>query len=625
MLAQRGAHLGQLGEGVLGGGAELVALAPRRRDELAQLGLLTLGGGARLVGRGRRRAQRLDRVDQLVVPARHLGLRLADLVVALGEVVLGAQDVRAALVELLLRALDVLVAGGELGLRALDVLVALGELGAEVLLGGDDGLDLAGAGDQLLLRGGDLLLAAAQLGGERLDGVGVAGPGGALVERRELGGERLLRAQDLGLLGAQLLDVLGWSAGPLLLQRGDLLTLGGQLGLERVDARAGVLGVALEVGQAAALVAGEALGLVTLDGDLGELLAQRVGLALDVLDPLQRGLQLGAGGLCLALAVALDALERLGELVAGGLDGLLVLGADLLELGDQVGLLVLGVAAAELLELEDARLERAAGAVGAAAGLGERLLGAALGLGDGVGHAALDRLGGAGAVGLRALQALGELGTGGLGGLQGGGAGGVLVEARALEALHAREQLEVLGVVAAGLDLADGALEVGAQARGLALGGVGAAAARLGVAARLLHLRGQGGGHALEVVDALQRGEQARDDRGGVVEVADRAALDAGIRVGDGLLDLGVGLGAGGLARGELLLDPRGRLGRAEDDERAGRAPALPGLDLVLERLAQRAHDDGVLLAHAQQHQVERAARSRGPPGTARSRSPRRA
>ena len=392
----------------------------------------------------------------------------------------------------------------------------------------------------------------------------------------------------------------------MLLQRGDLLALGGQLGLERVDAGARGLGVALEVRQAAALLAGEALGLVTLDGDLRELLAQRVGLALDVLDPLQRGLQLGAGGLGLALALALDALERLGELVAGGLDGLLVLGADLLELGAQVGLLVLGVAAAELLELEDARLERAAGAVGAAAGLRERLLGAALGLGDGVGHAALDRLGGAGAVGLRALQALGELGTGGLGGLQGGGAGGVLVEARALEALHAREQLEVLGVVAAGLDLGDGALEVGAQARGLALGGVGAAAARLGVAARLLHLRGQGGGHALEVVDALQRGEQARDDRGGVVEVADRAALDAGIGVGDGLLDLGVGLGAGGLARGELLLDPRGRLGRAEDDERAGRAPALPGLDLVVERLAQRAHDDGVLLAHAQQHQVER-------------------
>ena len=68
----------------------------------------------------------------------------------------------------------------------------------------------------------------------------------------------------------------------------------------------------------------------------------------------------------------------------------------------------------------------------------------------------------------------------------------------------------------------------------------------------------------------------------------------------------GVLLGAGGLARGELLLDPRGRLGRAEDDERAGRAPALPGLRLGLDRLAERAHDDRVLLAHAQQHQVQR-------------------
>ena len=62
-----------------------------------------------------------------------------------------------------------------------------------------------------------------------------------------------------------------------------------------------------------------------------------------------------------------------------------------------------------------------------------------------VGDAALDRLGGAGAVGLGALQALGELGAGGLGGLQRGRAGGVLVEPRALQALHAREQLEVLG------------------------------------------------------------------------------------------------------------------------------------------------------------------------------------
>ena len=268
---------------------------------------------------------------------------------------------------------------------------------------------------------------------------------------------------------------------------------------------------------------------MALDGDLGELLAQGVGLALDVLDALQGGAQLGAGGLGVALAVALDALERLGQLVAGGLDGLLVLGADALELGDQVGLLGLGVAAAQLLELEDPRLERALGAVGAVAGLLEGLLGAALGLGDGGRHAALDRLGGAGAVGLGALQALGQLGARGLGGLQRGGAGGVLVEAGALQAVHAREQVEVRLVVAALLDVGDGALEVGAQARGLALGGLGAGAAGVDVAARLLHLRGQRGGHPLEVVDALHRRQQARHHGGRVVEVADGAALDAGV------------------------------------------------------------------------------------------------
>ena len=66
------------------------------------------------------------------------------------------------------------------------------------------------------------------------------------------------------------------------------------------------------------------------------------------------------------------------------------------------------------------------------------------------------------------------------------------------------------------------------------------------------------------------------------------------------------GSGALGLAAGQLLLDPRRRLQRAEDDERAGGAPALPRLRLGLERRLQRAHDDRVLLAHAQQHQVQR-------------------
>ena len=45
---------------------------------------------------------------------------------------------------------------------------------------------------------------------------------------------------------------------------------------------------------------------------------------------------------------------------------------------------------------------------------------------------------------------------------------------------------------------------------------------------------------------------------------------------------------------------------RLEDDQRAGGAPAVPRLGLRLEGAAQRAHHDRVLLAHAQQHQVQR-------------------
>ena len=105
----------------------------------------------------------------------------------------------------------------------------------------------------------------------------------------------------------------------------------------RLDAGAQGLGLALELVQAAAIVAGQALGRGALDGDGGELLADGVGAALDLLDALERGGELGAGGLALALAVALQPLERRGELDAGGLRGLLVLGADLLELGGDVG------------------------------------------------------------------------------------------------------------------------------------------------------------------------------------------------------------------------------------------------------------------------------------------------
>ena len=196
--------------------------------------------------------------------------------------------------------------------------------------------------------------------------------------------------------------------------------------------------------------------------------------------------------------------------------------------------------------------------------------------------------------------------------------------------LEARDALQQLGLLLAGVDgrgllepgdalaqrggllgvlgradLVADALELLARLVDLALGLLGAVAAGLRLAAGLLERCGQVGGGLLEVLDALQRGQQARDDGGGVVEVGDRVALDAGIGI-EALLALDVGLGARGLARGERLLDPRGGLERAEGDERAGRAPAVPRLRLGLERLAQRAHHDRVLLAHAHQHQVAR-------------------
>ena len=147
-----------------------------------------------------------------------------------------------------------------------------------------------------------------------------------------------------------------------------------------------------------------------------------------------------------------------------------------------------------------------------------------------------------------------------------------------------------------------GALQVAAQGGGVAVGGQ---RALVGLAAGLVELRGQATGEPLELVDALQRAQQAGDDRSGVVEVVD-PALDARIGVGEPLLGVGVGGGALGLAARELGLDPRGRRKRLEDDECAGGAPALPRLRYGLDRLTQRADDDRVLLAHAQQHQVHR-------------------
>ena len=174
-----------------------------------------------------------------------------------------------------------------------------------------------------------------------------------------------------------------------------------------------------------------------------------------------------------------------------------------------------------------------------------------------------------------------------------------------LEARDAGQQLGLGGAVLGGADLVADLLELLARLVDLALGGLGAVAADLGLAAGLLERGREVGGGLLEVLDALERGEQAGDDGGGIVEVGDRVAGDPGIGIHH-LLGLLVGGRAARLAGGQLVVDPRGRLERAEGDERAGRAPAVPRLRLGLERPAQRAHHDRVLLAHAHQHQVAR-------------------
>ena len=365
--------------------------------------------------------------------------------------------------------------------------------------------------------------------------------GDGLAQRGKLGGGRLVARDHVAHLGH-----LGGGGHEVGVERLADVALP-----QRLDAGAQRLGLALELVEPVAVVAGDG---GALDGDVGELLADGVGAARDLLDALEGGGELSASGLALAVTVALEALDRRGERCAGGLRGLLVLGADLLELGGDV-------------DRPEAGLEAGTGGVEAAAGLGDRLDGAGLGGGDGLGQARV----GLGAVALELLDASGQAGRGGLGGGE-------------------------LGLLLVAVELArQDALDVGAQRLG----------ALVVLLARLLELRRQPAGDALELVDALQRAQQARDDRGGVVEVGD-AALDARIEVREPLLGLRVGGGALGLAARQLGLDPRGRGQRAEDDERAGRAPALPRLRLALEGLGQRADNDGVLLAHAQQHQVHR-------------------
>jgi hypothetical protein len=341
-------------------------------------------------------------------------------------------------------------------------------------------------------------------------------------------------------------------------QLGELGGLGAFLA-QRVDAGAQRLGLARQLLEPAAVVAGQALGGVALDGDGGQLLADRVGLALHALDALQRAGQLGPGGLALALAVALQPLDRLAQLVLGGLDGLLVLGAHVLELRAH------------------ARARRCARRARPAAATPAR--------------------GGRRRPGSRCASSWSRRAASWPDGLGGGeraaalGVGLVAVHAGALEPVDAGEQLEV----------DRGRAQLGAQRLGVALGLSGA---RLGVAAGLLELRGQPVGDALELVDALERAEQARDDRGGVVEVGDRA-LDARVALVR-RSSASASAAARSASRRASSCSTHGVACSGEDDERAGGAPALPRLCLGLDRGLQRANDDRVRWTHPHQHQVHR-------------------
>ena len=245
--------------------------------------------------------------------------------------------------------------------------------GGRVTGGGRDGVDPG-------LEGGDR-------GAQRLDVRHATAQRGDLLAQADQIGSGRLQCGQLGTEGVEIAAALegvelAAELGDLLGARGDVGAQGlerRQLGPQRIHAGAGGLGVAGQLLEATAILA----GLGALDRDDGELLAQGVGLALDGLDALQRGGQLGAGGLGLADTVALEALDRGGELGLGGLRGLLVLGADLLELGDQLSGRDVAGGGTAALGLGQAGLDQRAGLVGAAAGLGDRLVGLALGVGDG--------------------------------------------------------------------------------------------------------------------------------------------------------------------------------------------------------------------------------------------------
>lgn len=180
------------------------------------------------------------------------------------------------------------------------------------------------------------------------------------------------------------------------------------------------------------------------------------------------------------------------------------------------------------------------------------------------------------------------------------------VGAVAFQALDARLQLLPLADGAFGRQTGHRLVHLGARFADFALGGFGAGADGVGLVAGGFELDGQRRSGALELLDALERVEQARHHRGGVFELVDRLALDAGIGLGQALFELGVGFLAGLGARVERCLHPWCRGERPQHHHGAGGAPLLARIRLVVGRRAERAHHHRMLLADTLEHQVQR-------------------